>query len=213
MGHKTENTVLVGFTRAWFENSQWSIERFALELLAPALVRDGLIDPLPAPASGDDYMKAKRTWGMRVGRIFNGTQPFPLEWKWTWLTCLPAEYYQAARAELLAMAGVMDIRLPTLAAHSNTAMTARLGEVTRELGEFIAACQPAHDGSYHKADCPEAVDRMFKEGLEAMEHMATELVALSMGTGRALPRNTLKTAIELMNKSSEALRERGFGHA
>lgn len=212
MAPKTENTVVLGFTRAWFENSQWSIERFALELLAPALERDGLIDPMPTPASGDEYMRTKRAWGVRVGRIFNGTQPFPLEWKWTWLTCLPDEYYRGARAELLAMAGVLDIRLPTPAAGGTKATEARLGDMTREIGEFIAACQPAHDGSYHGADCPEAVDRMFKEGLEGLEAIASELVALSMGTGRALPRAALKATIERMTKASNALRG-GAGHA
>lgn len=213
MGHKTESSVVLGYTRGWFENSQWSVERFANELLAPALERDGQIDPMPAPASGDEYIRARRAWGVRVGRIFNGTQPFPLEWKWTWLSCLPDDHYQAARAELLAIAGVLDIRLPTPSTNAPRATVARLGDVMREVGEFIAACQPAHDGAYHRDDDPEAVERMFKEGLEAMEHVASELVALSQGTGRPLPRNALKYAVELMDASAELVRQEGDRHA
>ncbi|MEC8917794.1 MAG: hypothetical protein VX796_09265 [Pseudomonadota bacterium] len=209
---KTETTVLVAVTLEWFSSSNWSIDRFAEELLAPRLIEAGLLPPFPA-ATGDEYMRARRTFGKRVGRIFNGDQPFPLEWKWPWLCSLPESHYQLARAELLAMAGVFDIRLPMPSLSRPHAMTANLADCLREFGEFVAASSPAADGSYHGKDDPAAVDAMMREGLEAMERIANELVAVQLGTGRALPRQPIQAAFDLLKKADEANRSGGFGHA
>lgn len=185
---RTEREIVVDQTSRWFTNSEWSLERFASERLAPALAAAGLVDRVGDPDDVDDYLRARKAWGMRVARIFHGTQPFPLEWKWVWLSCLPDEYHRAARQELLAMAGCFDVRLPEFVGGvALSATQARLGEVTRELGEFIAAAHPAHDGRYDRAEDPAAVDRMLLAGAEAMAAMANEMIAVSTGTGRPLP--------------------------
>lgn len=188
MTTRTERDVVVDQTSRWFTHSDWSIERFASERLAIALSAAGLIDPIEEPADVETYQKTRKAWSQRVSRIFHATQPFPLEWKWAWLSCLPADYQRAARSELLAMAGCFDVRIPELVGLVGVpAAKAQLGQVTQAIGEFLAASVPAHDGVYDKTDDPADVDRMLIEGTEAISAMFNELVALATGTGRPLP--------------------------
>ncbi|HCE6978424.1 TPA: hypothetical protein NHP34_006073 [Pseudomonas aeruginosa] len=185
---RTERDIVVDQTSRWFTNSEWSLERFASDRLAPALSAAGLVELSGDPDDVNDYLRARKAWGIRVSRIFHGTQPFPLEWKWVWLSCLPEEYQRAARHELLALAGCLDVRLPEFVGGvALDATQARLGEVTKELGEFLASATPAHDGSYHRGDDPAAVDRMLLEGAEAIAALVNEMIAVSTGTGRPLP--------------------------
>ncbi len=146
------------------------------------------IEELEEPADVETYQKTRKAWSQRVARIFHATQPFPLEWKWVWLSCLPEDYQRSARSELLAMAGCFDVRIPELVGVVGVpAARAQLGQVTQAIGEFLAASAPAHDGVYDNTDSPEDVDRMLIEGTEAISAMFNELVALSTGTGRPLP--------------------------
>lgn len=187
MTMRTERDVIVDQTSRWFAHSEWSLERFASERLAVALSAAGLID-LEEPADVEAYQKNRKAWSQRVARIFHATQPFPLEWKWVWLSCLPEDYQRSARSELLAMAGCFDVRIPELVGLVGVpAARAQLGQVTQAIGEFLAASTPAHDGVYDNTDSPEDVDRMLIEGTEAISAMFNELVALSTGTGRPLP--------------------------
>lgn len=187
MGMRTERDVLIDQTSRWFTHSDWSIDRFALERLAPALSAAGLVD-LGDPQDVGEYQRQRRAWGMRVGRIFSEAQPFPLEWKWVWLNCLPEEYQHRARQELLAMAGCFDVRLPEFIVGAEVAATpARLGVVMQEIGHFVSAATPAHDGKYDRNENPEEVDRMLAEGLDLLAALANELYSLSAGTGRPLP--------------------------
>lgn len=188
MTTRTERDVIVDQTSRWFAHSDWSLERFASERLAVSLSAAGLIEALEEPADVETYQKTRKAWSQRVSRIFHSTQPFPLEWKWAWLSCLPEEYQRSARSELLAMAGCFDVRIPEMVGLVGVpAARAQLGEVTQAIGEFLAASVPAHDGIYDQADSPEDVDRMLIEGTEAISAMFNELVALSTGTGRPLP--------------------------
>lgn len=188
MPTRTERDVLIDQTSRWFAHSDWSIERFASERLAPALSAAGLIEEIAEPEDVETYQKTRKSWSQRVSRIFHETQPFPLEWKWAWLSCLPADYQKSARSELLAMAGCFDVRIPELVGLVGVpSARARLGEVTQAMGDFLAASGPAHDGLYDGTDNPEDVDRMLVEGTEAISAMFNEMVALSTGTGRPLP--------------------------
>lgn len=188
MGTRTERDVVIDQTSRWFAHSDWSLERFASERLAPALSAAGLIETLEEPTDVEAYQRTRKAWSQRVSRIFHATQPFPLEWKWVWISCLPDDYQRSARSELLAMAGCFDVRIPELVGLVGVpSAKAQLGEVTQAIGEFLAASAPAHDGFYDKSDSPEEVDRMLIEGTEAISAMFNELVALSTGTGRPLP--------------------------
>lgn len=187
MGTRTERDVIVDQTSRWFAHSDWSLERFASERLAPALSAAGLVE-LEDPEDVEAYQRTRKAWSQRVSRIFHATQPFPLEWKWVWLSCLPEDYQRSARSELLAMAGCFDVRIPELVGLVGVpSAKAKLGEVTQAIGEFLAASAPAHDGLYDHTDDPADVDRMLIEGTEAISAMFNELVALSTGTGRPLP--------------------------
>lgn len=185
---RTERDIVIVHTRNWFTNSDWSLERFGSERLEPALAAAGLIEDPVAPTDVEGYVRHRKAWGMRVARIFHGTQPFPLEWKWVWLSCLPQSYQRLARRDLLAMAGCFDVRLPEFVSGiSLSATQAALGEVTKELGEFLASATPAHNGRYDASDCPEAVDKMLREGADAIAALMNEMIAVSTGTGRPLP--------------------------
>lgn len=188
MPTRTERDVLIDQTSRWFAHSDWSIERFASERLAPALSAAGLIEEIAEPEDVETYQKTRKSWSQRVSRIFHETQPFPLEWKWVWLSCLPADYQKSARSELLAMAGCFDVRIPELVGLVGVpSARARLGEMTQAMGDFLAASGPAHDGHYDSKDDPVEVDRMMVEGTEAISAMFNEMVALATGTGRPLP--------------------------
>lgn len=188
MTTRTERDVIVDQTSRWFAHSDWSIERFASERLAPALSAAGLIPELETPEDVDAYQRTRKAWSQRVSRIFHETQPFPLEWKWVWISCLPEDYQRSARTELLAMAGCFDVRIPELVGLVGVpSARARLGEVTQAFGDFLAASAPAHDGTYDRNEDPVAVDTMLIEASEAISAMFNEMVALSTGTGRPLP--------------------------
>lgn len=185
---RNERDVVVTQTSRWFTNSEWSLERFASERLVPALAANGLIEPVGDQDDVGEWMRFRKAWGMRISRIFHGTQPFPLEWKWVWLSCLPEDYQRAARHELLAMAGCFDVRLPELVGGvSLHATQARIDSVMKEIGDFISASMPAHDGLYDRGEDPAQVDRMLNEAAEAIAALANEMMAISTGTGRPLP--------------------------
>jgi len=161
MAARTEREIVLEATNLWFRHSEWSVEKFAHERLAPALAAADLVEPLAEPADGEEYLRSRKAWGQRLNRIFNGTAPFPLEWKQVWLDCLS----------------------PSPAA----AVPARIGEVMEEVGQFIAAAKPSHNGRYDRNDDPAEVDRMLKEGVDAVFALINELTSVAAGTGRPLP--------------------------
>ncbi|MES7579672.1 hypothetical protein U6Q50_12235, partial [Cutibacterium acnes] len=110
---KTEDQVVIHYTQLWFSETSWSADRFASELLVPLLWDLGLDEAVQA-ATAVEYENWKRAKGVQVGRVIRGTQKFPLAWKWAWIACLPEKYRQPCRQELLAIAGVMDIPLPSV---------------------------------------------------------------------------------------------------
>jgi len=185
---RNERDIVVNQTSRWFTNSEWSLDRFASERLVPALQASGQIEAVGDPDDVSEYLRTRKAWGMRVSRIFHGTQPFPLEWKWVWLSCLPEEYQRRARQELLAMAGCFDVRLPEFIAGADVPAThASLGIVMQEVADFVSAATPAHDGRYDRNENPEDVDRMLREGLDLIAALGNELYQVSAGTGRPMP--------------------------
>lgn len=187
MAARTEREIVLEATNLWFRHSEWSVEKFAHERLAPALAAADLVEPLAEPTDGEEYLRSRKAWGQRLNRIFNGTAPFPLEWKQVWLDCLPPAEAKRAQQECLALIGVPNLRLPTLSPSPAAAVPARIGEVMEEVGQFIAAAKPSHNGRYDRNDDPTEVDRMLKEGTDAVFAMINELVSVAAGTGRPLP--------------------------
>lgn len=189
MPRRTECEVLLHHTAEWFQHSPWAMESFAIERLAPALVTAGLIEPLDVRDDGDEYMRRKRNWGMRVSRIFLQTQPFPLAWKWVWIGLVDEPYRSRIVHELQAMAGFMAVPLPEIRPVSGVASAAaNMATVLQEFGEFVgAAGGPASDSLYNKHDDPVAVDEMLSRGADVIQAIYAELNALASGTGRPLP--------------------------
>lgn len=187
MAARTEREIVLEATNLWFRHSEWSVEKFAHERLAPALAAADLVEPLAEPTDGEEYLRSRKAWGQRLNRIFNGTAPFPLEWKQVWLDCLPPDEAKRAQQECLALIGVPNLRLPTLSPSPAAAVPARIGEVMEEVGQFIAAAKPSHNGRYDRNDDPAEVDRMLKEGVDAVFALINELTSVAAGTGRPLP--------------------------
>lgn len=187
MATRTERDIVLHHTNHWFTHSEWSVERFAHDLLAPALVEAKMLERELEQTDGDTWAKERKAWAVRVGRIFNGTSPFPLEWKMVWLGVLPPEYAAQVRRDCLQLFGVLDINLPRSSPGSPSATPSNLARVFKEFSEFVAAATPAHDGRYCMNDDPGAVDVMLQEGFDVIGAVMTELLALAAGTGRSVP--------------------------
>lgn len=186
----TEDKVIIRHTRQWLETSQWSIETFATTLLIPALEDAGMakVDRDSVESSAAAYTRWRRAESMKVGRIIRGSQPFPLAWKWVWVSCLPADVQREATRELVAMAGSLYVPIPKFCAMNPHSTRSRLDRMSQEFGELLQYAAPAHNGRYDANDCPVSIDRMMKEGVDLIEAVTAELVAICKGTGRQLPR-------------------------
>ena len=187
MATRTERDIVLHYTNHWFTHSEWSVERFAHDLLAPALVEAKMIERELEQTDGDAWARERKAWAVRVGRIFNGTSPFPLEWKMVWLGVLPSEYAAQVRRDCLQLFGVLDINLPRSSPGKPSATLSNLARVFKEFSEFVDAATPAHDGRYCTNDDPGDVDVMLQEGFDVIGAVMTELLALAAGTGRSVP--------------------------
>lgn len=204
----TEDQLIIRATKQWFAETSWSIDRFATELLVPALTAACPPEDPKVLDTPETYLAWKSAKGVQVGRILRGTIQFPLAWKWVWISCLPAGYQEQVRKELLAAAGVLDIPLPHLVRQSNilqgfceltnadahkfaTAKTcprANLARVLKEVSEVVASSAPAQDGEYSATDSPDAVRKYMGELEDLIEAAAAELIAVQTGTGISSPR-------------------------
>lgn len=203
MARRNERDVVLHFTREWFQHSNWSMERFASDALAPALVAAGLIEPLDQLEDAPAYLKARKAWGQRIARMFNGDGSIPLEWKWVWINEVPEPYRSSIHNELQALAGCLNVPLPEIRVVAGVkAAKARMGEVLQEFGEYVtASAGPAADGHYSREDDTDAVKEALTKGTEAVQAILAELQALAAGSGLPLPAYTLalaaKTAFEV----------------
>lgn len=196
MSCRTETDVILHHSREWLQNSSWTMERFAIDLLAPQLEAAGLIAPIEQHDDGAAYLKLRKAWGQRVARIFHGELTFPLEWKWHWINQIPSPYRDALVNELQAMAGYMSVPMPEIVPVKGvSAAKARMGVVLQEFGEYVAAAAgPAGDGHYSRDDCPLAIKETLAKGIEAVQAIIAELQAVATGSGQGLP----VPAIELL---------------
>jgi hypothetical protein len=200
MSRKTETEIILGHTAHWFQNSEMSMERFAHEHLAPALEAQGLIEVPPTAESADEIIRRRKAWRQRVDRLFNGAQPFPLEWKWTWVNCVSEPYRTEIVNDLQIMAGMVPVLRPSLRSINGVESTsARIAQVMIECGQFFeAAAVPAQDGRYCRQD-RDAAAEMIEKGFEAAGAILGELVALAAGAGVTLPTGPLGGVVEVLH--------------
>ncbi|WP_298727346.1 hypothetical protein [uncultured Pseudomonas sp.] len=198
MQHSTETDIVLGHTAKWFQNSEMSMERFAHDLLAPALEAAGLIEEAQKPQDAEAFTKGRKAWRQRVDRLFNGSQPFPLEWKWAWINCVAEPFRTEIKNDLQIMAGMLPVARPDLRAVNGVESTrARIAQVMIEVAEFFqAAAEPAEDGRYCRDDRGAAAE-MIEKGFEAAGAILTELTALAAGTGVTLPVGPFAAVVEV----------------
>ncbi|MGF6672108.1 hypothetical protein [Pseudomonas monsensis] len=198
MQHSTETEIVLGHTAKWFQNSEMSMERFAHDLLAPALETAGLIEATPAPQDGEAFTKGRKAWRQRVDRLFNGSQPFPLEWKWAWINSVDEPFRTEIKNDLQIMAGMLPVARPDLRAVNGVESTrARIAQVMIECGEFFqAAAEPAQDGRYCRDDRGAAAE-MIEKGFEAAGAILGELSSLAVGAGITLSPGAFSALVEV----------------
>jgi hypothetical protein len=198
MQHSTETEIVLGHTAKWFQNSEMSMERFAHDLLAPALEAAGLIESTPAPQDGEAFTKGRKAWRQRVDRLFNGSQPFPLEWKWAWINSVDEPFRTEIKNDLQIMAGMLPVARPDLRAVNGVESTrARIAQVMIECAEFFqAAAEPAQDGRYCRDDRGAAAE-MIEKGFEAAGAILGELSALAAGAGITLSKGPFAAVVEV----------------
>ena len=196
---RTECDVIIKATLDWFANSRESIESFSTIHLVPALERLNMMElnREEVERNTDNYLRWRRSVSMKVGRIIRGDQPFPLAWKWAWISLLPEQYQVEVRRELMAMAGSLYVPIPRFSvADDQPRAKSQLHRLSQEFGELLQFAQPAHNGHYDINDNPAQVDRMMKEAVDLVEVVLSEVAAVSRGTGRPLPRMRM-VAIEM----------------
>lgn len=147
----TEKSILINATKQWFLNSAMNQDQFA-QLLGEALEKQQLSS---IPSDVDHYKKWLMNQKKKVSRIFKEDGYFPLDWRMTWLSVLPAEYKNKAIAETMALMGYIPVPLPTNITKDKNAVKIRanVNVVTHLFAQYLSRLNPALDGYYDSEDC------------------------------------------------------------
>lgn len=191
---KTEDQIIIEHTEAWFKKTGWNENQFAEKRMIPALELE-----LPESERFDEktatvveYKKWMTSKKQKVARALNGSTTFPLHWKWIWIACMDEPYQSACRSDLMAVAGVMDIPMPSYRPQASTGpVRANVADLMRETADVLEAASPAHDGVYNCDDDVDATNRLCDELLDVANAVMRELAAIEAGTGCRGTRNRL----------------------
>lgn len=199
----TEDQIIIRHTEEWFKATSWNINQFAEKRIIEALEAEQPESERfdEKTASAKEYKSWITKKKQQVVRALDGTTSFPLHWKWLWIACLDEPYRSRCRADLLALAGVMDIPLPSSAIPQSPAgspVRANVADLMREVADVLEAASPAHDGVYSFDDDGEASDRMCDELLDVINACTREVAAIQAGTGRSGNRTRLGKETALM---------------
>ncbi|MEZ9525696.1 hypothetical protein [Enterovibrio norvegicus] len=186
MLHNNIESVLLHHTKAMIANSSLSQSAFICELLFPALTKHGIEKP-DEYRTADEYdawVAAKRR---QLSSIMNGHTNVPAKWVNVWMECLPVPYGPAARADLLAVMGVMDISLQPLS--GGITKRSSLPALLRETAQVLdASADVMADGQYDENDDPDALNNTADELLDVIELCLCEVMKINQVTplkGRA----------------------------
>ena len=194
---KTEDQVIIEHTKDWFAESSWSIEKFAAERLVPQLEMAGIMQPENIQ-TGDQLDSWRKKKAVHVGRVLKRAVPFPLSWKWFWLSCLPESTRDACEGDLMALSGKLNVSLPHIHVRPQTGSAAHIDRVMREFSEFIASSRPAQDGRYDQSDSPEEANQFIDEALDVVAVLIHEVAAIQAGTGCRGQRRKLADTITMI---------------
>ena len=187
---KTEDQVIIAYTNEAILNSRLSLDKFASDHLVPALEADGVIEKSNI-LDAEQYSHWRSKNCMQFHRVMRGTTKFPLSWKWSWIGVLPEPYQTNCRRELLAIAGVLDIPIPSFGLNCAGSAKSHLPSIMQEFSEMVAASSPAHDGALDGKDKAELAMRYGNELIDIKEAIERELQALQSGTGVVLDRSSM----------------------
>lgn len=188
MDIRTEDQVIIAYTNEVILNSRLSLDKFASDHLVPALEADGVIEKSNI-LDAEQYSHWRSKNCMQFHRVMRGTTKFPLSWKWSWIGVLPEPYRTNCRRELLAIAGVLDIPIPSFGLNCAGSAKSHLPSIMQEFSEMVAASSPAHDGVLDAEDKLELVRRYAHEILDIVEAGERELQAIERGTGVTVDRS------------------------
>lgn len=190
MDNRTEDQVIIAYTNEAILNSRLSLDKFASDHLVPALEADGVIEKSNI-LDAEQYAHWRSKNCMQFHRVMRGTTKFPLSWKWSWVGALPEPHKTQCRRELLAIAGVLDVPIPSFALNCAGSALSHLPRIMHEFSEMVAASSPAHDGVLDGRDNAELVKRYGNELLDIKEAIVRELQALEIGTGVVFDRSSV----------------------
>lgn len=190
MDIRTEDQVIIAYTNEVILNSRLSLDKFASDYLVPALEADGVIEKSNI-LDAEQYAHWRSKNCMQFHRVMRGTTKFPLSWKWSWIGVLPEPYQTNCRRELLAIAGVLDIPIPSFGLDCAGGAKSHLPSIMQEFSEMVAASSPAHDGVLDGRDKAELAKRYGNELIDIQEAIEKELQALKIGTGVAFDRSSV----------------------
>ncbi|MFR9656427.1 MAG: hypothetical protein SNF94_05515 [Rikenellaceae bacterium] len=197
----TEDQIIIEHTNRWLQETPWSIERFATELLVPQLEQLELSNQKDI-TTADELHRWKSAKGVQVGRIIRASMNFPMAWKWPWLNSLPEPYRSECRRDLLALAGVLDVPLPnSKQGKCGQATRANLADMMREFADVVASSAPAQDGVYDSKDDKQLTQRYIDEMVDVIEVLHRELFAVRQGTGCMSRRHRLVLSVQLTEET------------
>lgn len=202
--------ILLHHTNQLISQSSLSQSNFVHELLLPALTKAGL-EKQDDHRTADEYSAWHSAKVRQVNSILNGNTNIPLRWLWCWLEVLPEPYGSAARKELLAQGGVLDVSVEDVSGQlvidmDQVTNKADIPTFMREAADVMtAAASVAADGVYDSNDDPEQLKALADELSDVVTNAMTQLasigqvVDLSGGRANAIVQ-MLKTTKEQINQ-------------
>ncbi|MBD1559617.1 hypothetical protein HC752_21980 [Vibrio sp. S9_S30] len=179
---KDEAEIIIRHTKNWFMTSQENAPSFATDILAPRLKNIAPSD------CAEEYAKWKGSLSRQVNRYLSGEHNFPLQWKHTWLDCLPKRHKESALKEIHAMHGFIDTLPPLEGAKT---CNANLEKILNLVSEAVANAKPTHDGIYDENDGQEESNQWIDCLLSVAAACVDESRKVHKGTGAVGTRHNI----------------------
>lgn len=177
MPNKSPDSILLHHANQFIAQSSYSQAKFIHDLILPALIDAGL-EKLEDHKTADEYETWRSSKVRHINGILNGHTNLPLRWLWVWLDVLPSPYGPAARKELLAQGGLLDITLAGL--NGKVTNRADLPQLFREMADVMdAGAAVAADGKYDSNDDPKQLHSLGDELTDVVELCLAELFAIN----------------------------------
>lgn len=179
----TEDKIILDITREYLQNETETAATFAVNKLFPELDRAG-IQLAKTENTAEDVYKNLANAKVLIGRVFKGTKHFPLNWKWSWISCLPSPYQDRCIHEL------NSLTMTTVPSVKGEHVMADMGLLSKEFGEAVLAVAPLMaDGIYDHNDNPEDVKKALNELYDLRDATQAQINAIESATGHRVKRS------------------------